>query len=599
MNTSPIPKNLRILIVDDNRGIHEDFHKILGEESSPQSAHAAAAEALLFGEPNNGATADAFELDSAYQGIEGLEFIQRARAAGHPYAVVFMDVRMPPGWDGIETTARIWEVDPDVQVVLCTAFSDYSWDEMRKKLGRPDRLLILKKPFDNVEVLQLATALTEKWRLRQQTHQQVGQLEERVRQRTAELSQSEKRYRLITENAGDLIEIIDARGRPLYRSPSFERLLGHTPPEHAKSGAFETVHPDDQEVVAASTRASLENGAQQVFDFRARRQDGTWLVLEAHCGPFRNEGGTIEGVLIVSRDVTERRKLEQQLRQAQKLEAIGQLATGIAHEINTPTQFIGNNAHFLEGAFADLQALLVRYDELLTAAEAGAITPELLASVRAARTAASPEYLATEVPKAIGDTLMGVARTAKIVKAMRTFAHPGTAQKTKINLREAVEDALTITRNEWWHVADTITEFDPALPAVPVLPGEFGQVLINLIVNATHTIADRLGKGSSDKGTLTLSAHRDGDWVEVRVRDTGMGIPEKVRDRIYDPFFTTKAVGKGTGQGLAIARAIIADQHGGSLTFETEEGKGTVFIIRLPVSPDSETKQEAVKKLRS
>jgi len=165
-------KNLRILIIDDNRSIHSDFRKILADDRTSDKARAM--ETVMFGEALDTRQTIRFEVDSAYQGKDGFEMVRRALAEGRPYAMAFMDVRMPPGWDGIETTARIWEIDPEMQIVLCTAFSDYSWDQMSAKLGQSDRLVILKKPFDNVEALQLATALTEKWNLARQVKFQLA-----------------------------------------------------------------------------------------------------------------------------------------------------------------------------------------------------------------------------------------------------------------------------------------------------------------------------------------------------------------------------------------------------------------------------------------
>ena len=185
MKTSSAERNRRILIVDDNRSIHSDFRKILADERTTDKARAM--EEALFGETSDTTTAIRFELDSAYQGKDGFEMVRRALAEGRPYAMAFMDVRMPPGWDGIETTARIWEVDPDLQIVICTAYSDYSWDQMGAKLGQSDQLVILKKPFDNVEALQLATALTEKWHLTRQAKTQFENLEKIVEERTREL----------------------------------------------------------------------------------------------------------------------------------------------------------------------------------------------------------------------------------------------------------------------------------------------------------------------------------------------------------------------------------------------------------------------------
>ena len=185
MKTPAPEKNRRILIVDDNRSIHGDFRKILVDERTPDNARAM--EAALFGEAAEPHRTIRFELNSAYQGKDGFEMVQRAVAAGRPYAMAFMDVRMPPGWDGIETTERIWEVDPEMQIVICTAYSDYSWDQMSEKLGQSDKLVILKKPFDNVEALQLAIALTEKWHLARQAKSQFDNLEKLVEERTREL----------------------------------------------------------------------------------------------------------------------------------------------------------------------------------------------------------------------------------------------------------------------------------------------------------------------------------------------------------------------------------------------------------------------------
>jgi signal transduction histidine kinase len=330
-------------------------------------------------------------------------------------------------------------------------------------------------------------------------------------------------------------------------------------------------------------RQTVEKGVGQILEYRMKHKDGSWQTLESHGAPFRNAAGVIEGVITVARDITQRKMLEVQLRQAQKLESIGQLAAGIAHEINTPTQFIGDNARFLRDAFADLQLLFTAQDLLLQVARNAAIAPELIANVDAARQAADLDYLSIEVPKALEQTLEGVERVAKIVSAMKDFSHPGTGSKTMLDLNRAIESTITVCRNEWKYCADLVTEFDPNLPPVPVLPGEFNQVVLNIIINATHAIADSKGDGSKGKGTITVSTRRDGDWVEVRIRDTGTGIPEKARDRVFDPFFTTKGVGKGTGQGLAIARSVVVDKHGGTITFETQMGKGTCFVIRLPL----------------
>ena len=207
----------------------------------------------------------------------------------------------------------------------------------------------------------------------------------------------------------------------------------------------------------------------------------------------------------------------------------------------------------------------------------------LIRAVEATARAIDVAYLTKEIPEAIQQSLEGIERVAKIVQAMKEFSHPGSEEKTAIDLNSAIESTLTVARNEWKYVADMVMELDPTLPLVPCLPGELNQVVLNIIVNAAHAITDVVGDGSRGKGTITVSTRRDGGWVEIRITDTGTGIPEAVRDKVFDPFFTTKEVGKGTGQGLAIAHDVVVKKHGGTLTFTSEIGQGTVFRIRLPL----------------
>jgi two-component system, NtrC family, sensor kinase len=588
MNELYTNKNQRILVIDDNPAIHEDFRKIFQSNSADEELDAAEAE--FFGDAPSAAPAAAFTLDSALQGQEGLAMVQAALAEGRPYAMAFVDVRMPPGWDGIETIARIWEVYPDLQVVICTAYSDYSWDEMLAKLGASDQLVILKKPFDNIEVLQLASALTAKWHLLQEVKGRIERLEATASSRAAELVKSEARFRLIAENASELISVWTNEVGRLYTSPSHEKVLGipldqlHDTPWGAQ------IHPDDQARALNAIQTAKVSGAEQVLEYQMQHRDGSWRVLEAHVNPVANEHGVVEHLVIVARDITERtkadgerRQMEVQLRHAQKMESIGQLAAGIAHEINTPTQYIGDNTHFVQDAFRDVAVLLEAQARLLQAAKQGAVTPELIAEVEAAAATADVEYLAVEIPKAIEQSLQGVSRVSKIVGAMKEFSHPGTNEKTAIDLNRTIESTLTVATNEWKYLAEMVTDFDPALPPVSCLPGEFNQVILNMVVNASHAIGDVIGDGSKGKGTITISTRQDGDAAEIRIRDTGTGMPEHVRARIFDPFFTTKGVGRGTGQGLAIAHSVIVDKHGGTIDVESEVGLGTTFILRLPI----------------
>jgi len=329
-------------------------------------------------------------------------------------------------------------------------------------------------------------------------------------------------------------------------------------------------------------------GEAQNFECEVFRKDGSkiWLTLSVRA--IRQNGVAIrhEGMC---EDVTERKMLRSQLLQAQKLESVGQLAAGIAHEINTPTQYIGDNVRFLKDAFQDMTRLLESYQRLLTAAKGNALCSETIQSVGEAVEGVDTDFLLEEIPKAFEHALDGVQRVSTIANAMKEFSHPDRKEKVPQDINRAIRTTIAVTRNEWKYVAEMVTEFDSTLPLVLCLPGEFNQVILNLIVNAAHAIADVVQRGGTEKGTIRVLTIHCAEWAEIRIQDTGTGIPEAVRTRVFDPFFTTKEVGKGTGQGLAIARSIIVEKHGGSISFETEEGKGTTFIIRLPLddkSPD-------------
>ncbi|MFQ5506905.1 MAG: sensor histidine kinase, partial [Planctomycetota bacterium] len=223
----------------------------------------------------------------------------------------------------------------------------------------------------------------------------------------------------------------------------------------------------------------------------------------------------------------------------------------------------------------------------------GADGSKLLEELAAAVERADLSYLAEEIPRAIGESLEGVERVSGIVGAMKEFSHPGGRSMSQVDLNHAIQSTITVSRNEWKYVSELVTDLDPALPPVPCLPGEIHQVILNIIVNAAHAIGGQGPTGGSGaKGTITVSSRLEGDWAEIRIADTGSGIPEEIRARIFDPFFTTKEVGKGTGQGLAIAHATVVKKHGGELSFETEMGKGTVFIVRLPLSPSEAPAEE-------
>ncbi len=291
--------------------------------------------------------------------------------------------------------------------------------------------------------------------------------------------------------------------------------------------------------------------------------------------------GDDESVCIV-RDVTEQRELEERLLETQKLGAIGQLAAGVAHEINTPMQFIGDNLHFVRGAIDELLALFERYQVAANDAEHAPLGSVKLEALKLATADADFDYTREELPQALERSLTGVERVTAIVRAMKTFSHPGGDKLAPTDLRGLIESTVMVATNEWKYVADVQLELDPELPPVPCVAGEVNQVILNLIVNASHAIADVVGS-TGEKGRIGISASRDDTHAEIRISDSGTGIPEAARAKVFEPFFTTKEVGKGTGQGLSIAYNCIVKRHRGTISFETELSVGTTFIIRLPL----------------
>lgn len=469
-------KNRRILIIDDNEAIHDDFRKILGAGEN-DAAELDETEAALFGDASATTEMEGFEIDSAHQGQEGLTQVCQAIEAGRPFAMAFVDVRMPPGWDGIETAARIWREDPDLQIVICTAYSDYAWDEMIEKLGQADRWMILKKPFDNIEVRQLAFALTEKWNLAQAARKKLEDLEQAVRQRTQELEEQKN-----------------------YLEEALARLQ------------------------------------------------------EAHA----------------------------QLLQADKMASIGQLAAGVAHEINNPIGFISSNLNSLAEYAEDLKQVLQAHDELLR--ECQQADPKVAAKaeeVRKVREAADMDYIISDLGNLIEESVEGTQRVRRIVSDLRDFSHVDAPDVSEEDINELLDKTINVAWNELKYKTEVIREYGQ-LPVIPCYGGKLGQVFLNLLVNAAHAIKEH--------GTITVRTGHEDNNVWIEVADTGCGIPPKNLKRIFDPFFTTKEVGKGTGMGLHLAYKIV-EAHGGRISTESTVGKGTTFRVELPLTGPPEAKE--------
>ncbi|MFH0785068.1 MAG: PAS domain S-box protein [Pseudomonadota bacterium] len=394
------------------------------------------------------------------------------------------------------------------------------------------------------------------------------ELEEAVKLRTAEVIENQAFLQKVLEGILAAIIVIDRETFEVLDCNSIaEKLLGYT-----------------KQALIENNNALLKTKVLQRDTDRHR----TELVLERQNGelvPVRRNilfmvyKGIFAQALILF-DISERKALERQANMAQKLQSIGQLAAGIAHEINTPMQFIGTNITFLEEANQGMAILTQSIREVLTTSP-----PEVAEKLLSALEEADWEYLMEEVPVAIEQSKDGVARVSSIVKAMKDFSHPSSREKESVVVNSIIETTVLVARNEWKYVSDVTTDLAADLPLVPCFVDEMGQVILNLLTNAAQAIGEKLGQNpSGEKGEIHISTKLIDSSVEIRVRDTGQGIPVPIRERIFDPFFTTKEVGRGTGQGLTISHDIITQKHGGTLTFETEDGVGTTFIIRLPLA---------------
>ena len=399
--------------------------------------------------------------------------------------------------------------------------------------------------------------------------------------------QAEERHRVIAESASDGIVTFGADNCVQYANPVAASIFGCERRELAGADfgclvpdypryCLETMNPD------GGARESERSRSWGPIEMAGRHRSGRQLILDIS---FSESGPAYPNLFTtaVIRDVTCRRAEERKQAQAKKLESIGQLAAGIAHEINTPIQYTSDNLRFVEQSLTTLRQFLHAYERLLAACKNGAPTAPVVGEIEELARVSNYAYMRQETPAAIVDALEGVQRVAEIVRALNEFSHPGNIDRAPTDLNRVIDVTVLVSRNRWKDVADLYRDMDPHLPMVTCVAGEVSQVFLNLIVNAADAVAEALNGSEARKGAIWISSRHDGAFVEIRVRDSGTGIPAAVRPRIFDPFFTTKDVGRGSGQGLAIAHAIIVERHHGTIEFETEVGKGTTFVVRLPI----------------
>ncbi len=565
MSTSLLKPNNRILIVDDNPAIHEDFRKIFSTTGAEKS-HVQSLKAALFDDTQKAATEAEFELVSAYQGQEALELVKQALTENRPFAMAFLDVRMPPGWDGIETAVQLWKVCPHLQIVICTAYSDYSWDEMRARLDKPDSLVILKKPFDNVEVQQLAHAMTEKWLLTQQANLKLSELEVMVEERMRDLKKanvalmmSEDRFSkafhespvpsaIQTMSDQRFVDVnqclADIAG---YRR---EEMIGRTPAE---------LFLWDKPELADQWIDSLIR-EKPVRDQEAKIQTKTGALHEVLVSLSPVALAHQPHVLLLAQDVAERVLLERQLRQAQKMEAVGQLAAGVAHDFN-------NILTVIQGHVGLMQQTI----------EAGNPTSKSLDQISKAGN-----------------------RAATLIQRLLMFSRKQVMQFRHVDINDNLANALKMLERLVGEQVQIDFRPQPSLPAIHADASMMEQISMNLAVNARDAMPNG-GKVSITTSLETVHRaptpmdpeQRDGDFVCLTFADTGEGMDTKVLGRIFEPFFTTKPVGKGTGLGLSTVFGIVR-AHKGWLAVKSQPGKGTTFQIYLSPSQQAPAKTEPV-----
>jgi len=553
-----VPRTSRILIVDDNPAIHDDFRKILGEQV-PAVSRLMELETRLFGPSDVPVKRATFRLDSAYQGQDGLRMLQKAMEEKDPYALAFVDVRMPPGWDGLETLEHFWKCCPDVQAVICTAYSDYSWEQITKRLKQSDNLLILKKPFDAIEALQVAHAMTKKWELGRQAKLRMEDLDRMVIERTQELQaevderlrvqenlrQTEERFAKAF-NASPLPMAIQscADGRFLDANQSFLELTGYDSNDLIGRTAGELkLWPDNDTKILAAARAEGRFRNQQ---YVLNRRDGRSRTTLMWTEPITLERGSSQ--LLIVEDITDRLKLESQLRQAQKMEAVGCLATGIAHEFNNLLTVIQGHAGLLRNGSGD------------------------------------GRFRADSVERITQASL----EAASLTRRLLTFSRKQPLQLKPLNLFRTLENMRRMLSRLVGERYQLQMNCRAELPSVQADEASFQQVVINLVLNARDSMPSG-GTIQVETSTITLDADAARERVDARpgrfaclsIADSGCGMSPEIARRVFEPFFTTKEVGRGTGLGLSAVHGIV-QQHEGWIEVATQPGKGSTFKIFLP-----------------
>ncbi|MBN2717825.1 MAG: PAS domain S-box protein [Deltaproteobacteria bacterium] len=510
--------------------------------------------------------------------------------------LMLLDLGLPDSKGG-ETLTNLSNLLTTVPTVVLTADDDMDLALTALREGAQDYLV--KGSIDLRTLEKSVRYALERHRLRvERDSSELSMLEamdknrrmlNALNQANSQLEDEIARSRLLTtaiEQAAETVVITDVNGTILYANSSFEKVSGYTRaevmgqnPRVLKSG----LHDENfyKQLWQALTTVGTWQGR-----IKNRKKDGTLFEEEVRISSVTDAAGEVINYVAVKKDITHEAALEMQLMQSRKLETIGQLAAGIAHEINTPSQYVGDNIRFLQEAVDGFVAVLQKYEEVSQKLCPEFKAGELFKALETAKNDVDLAFLLEEAPLAITQSLDGILRISKIVLAMKEFAHPGTEQMTVADINKSIGSTITVASNEWKYVAKVETLLEEKLPLVPCYVGEMNQVFLNIIVNAAHAI----DAAQRDSGLIRVETRLEEPHIRIDISDNGTGIPTNIRDRIFDPFFTTKDVGKGTGQGLAMAFSTVVDRHGGQLFVDSKEGVGTTFSILLPIKQPKEVR---------